>query len=209
MNRNYYLFFAFSLFACTSKENKSDLDNPLDTTKMVALNTVCDCKKYALEKKIELPSSDDLFMLSDSMRPDSPDGDQSFYTEYGNVMKKVTGIRSKYDLAFKDCYAKFGDLDVVTAPCSPEEKTINAFNKAMSLIKRNCNGSNQELVKYMATKVEGVVVFMFMSVGGNGMVCISGVSEINPDEILSTDCGEANTKMAEWDAMPELKISLR
>ena len=193
------------MIQCTSNDQKSNEENVLEVTAdTIIFNNECDCKKYATEHKIELPNTDDLFFLSDSIGL----SDWQF-TEYRKVKTNVDNIRSKYDEPFNNCVKKFGDLDIIDAPCTKEEKTLSAFQTAISLIKRNCRGSNQELAKYMATKVNGVVVFMFMSVAQNGMVCISAISEINPNEILGADCGETYAKMAEWDALPEYKINTK
>jgi hypothetical protein len=45
-----------------------------------------------------------------------------------------------------------------------------------------------------------------MSVAPNGEVCISGISEHNTNEIISSDCGSAVAKSADWDAVSEYKL---
>jgi hypothetical protein len=165
------------------------------------LTSECDCKKYAVDNKIQLPEASDLYLLNDSMLVD-----ESQIIQYRETLKKVNEIRANYDVQFKKCYEKFYDLNIVKAGCSKDEIAKKAFGDAISLMRVNCRGSNQDLARYMATKVNGTVVFMFMSVAQNGMVCITGISELNPNEILSTDCGEANEKIAEWEAIQEYKI---
>jgi hypothetical protein len=41
------------------------------------------------------------------------------------------------------------------------------------------------------------------------MACITGVSEISPEEILSSDCGNVDRKVADWEAITEYKINLQ
>jgi len=201
-----FYFSVLSLFlGCSPKGERKESVNIQTVERAVEFNNECDCKRYAVEHKIALPELDDLILLSDSFGTGVP----GEFDHYRIVNARVEEIRKKYDVGFKECYKKFGDLDIVNSACTDEEVRIRAFSKAMRLVKNNCRGSNQELVKYMAVKSDDKLIFMFMSVAENGMVCISGVSEINPDEILSTDCGEANVKMAEWEALPEYKIKLQ
>jgi hypothetical protein len=195
---NLIFLVAVLLFGCQSKSTT----NTEKVSEPISLNSECDCKKYSMDKKINLPAFGDLMTLSDSI---SLDGD---FTNYRIVKVKVDSIRNGYDDVFRDCYKKFGDMSIVNAACSKEEKTKKAFYTALNLMKKHCRGSNQELSKYMATKVNDVVVFLFMSVGENGRVCISGISEIKPDEIMSNNCGDVNRKMAEWEAIVEYKMDL-
>ena len=200
----YYSVLAL-VVGCSPKGEGNGSLNVQSVEKGFEFNNECDCKKYAIEHKIALPVLNDLYTLSDSTMTDG----QGSFDEYRSVQSRVDEIRKNYDVGFKECYKKFGDLDIVNSACTKEEIRIRAFSTAMSLIQNNCRGSNQELVKYMAVKTDDKLIFMFMSVAENGMVCISGVSEIKPDEILSADCGNADVKMAEWDALPEFKIKLQ
>lgn len=188
-------------YGCQSNSSSSSQTNESNDEK--SLNSECDCKKYAVDLKLKLPESSDLFRLMDST---SGDGD---FTEYRKIQANVNSIRKNYDITLKKCTEKFGELNVINAACTPEEKTRKAFKTALNLIQRNCQGSNQTLSKYMATKVNGNIVFMFISVAENGMACITGVSEISPNEILSSDCGNVDRKVADWEAITEYKINLQ
>ena len=47
---------------------------------------------------------------------------------------------------------------------------------------------------------DGTKIYMFLSVAENGYVCISGVTE-NELKVFSTDCGIAETKIQQWNAV--------
>jgi hypothetical protein len=190
-------------YGCQSNSSSSSSSKTNESNDEKSLNSECDCKKHAVDLKLKLPESSDLFRLMDST---SGDGD---FTEYRKIQANVNSIRKNYDLTFKKCTEKFGEFNVINAACTPEEKTRKAFNTALNLIQRKCQGSNQTLSKYMATKVNGNIVFMFISVAENGMACITGVSEISPEEILSSDCGNVDRKVADWEAITEYKINLQ
>jgi hypothetical protein len=179
--------------------NNNNVSKESDENKFA---TTCDCKDFALKNAIKLPESSDLFQLMDSFLID-----EAQIKNYRLVSAKVDSIRSKYPTNFKQkCVDKFTDYEILVAACSEKEIKQKLLSEAINFMKNRCNNINQQLVKYQVTKINNALVFLFMTVAPNGEVCISGISEYNTNEIISSDCGSAESKSADWDAVSEYKL---
>lgn len=165
-------------------------------------STACDCREFATTNSIKLPNNGDIFTLMDSFLVDEA---QILY--YREVLSRVDSIRSKYPTNFKEeCVDKFGENEILGAACTEKEIKQKLLNEAISFMQNRCNQINQQLVKYQVTKTDNGLIFLFMSVAPNGDACISRISENNPIEIISSDCGSAEEKSADWDAVSEYEL---
>ncbi|MFT7250665.1 MAG: F0F1-type ATP synthase membrane subunit a [Flavobacterium sp.] len=85
---------------------------------------------------------------------------------------------------------------------SSETKQIESkkilFTEAKEFMQKRLNDVNQELMGSKTVYFDGKAIFMFLSVTENGMTCISGVSEFKL-EVMSTDCGNTDLKIQEWN----------
>jgi len=185
----------------SNKESDAGSNDSLIEVKEDKLSTECDCKDFALKNAIKLPESVDLLQLMDSIFID-----ESQIENYRAVLARVNSIRSKYPTNFKKkCVDKFGENEILVAPCTEKEIKQKLLNEAISFMKKRCNNVNQQLVKYQVTKINNAIIFLFMSVAPNGEVCISGISEYNTNEIISSDCGSAEPNSEDWTEVQEKK----
>lgn len=186
----------------SNKESDASSNDSLIEVKEDKLSTACDCKDFALNNGIKWPESSDLLQVMDSTFID-----ESQIENYRVALARVNTIRSKYPTYFKEkCVDKFGENGILGAACTEKEIKEKLLNEAINFMKNRCYNVNQQLVKYQVTKINNSLLFMFMSVAPNGDVCISGISEYNTNEIISSDCGSAEAKSAEWDSVSEYKL---
>ena len=80
---------------------------------------------------------------------------------------------------------------------SNENRTIT-FDEAKQFMRTRLSNVNQTLMASKTVVFDGKKVYMFMSVAEDGSTCISGVSEFKL-EVMSTDCGNTEVKMQEWN----------
>ena len=73
-----------------------------------------------------------------------------------------------------------------------------SFSQAETFMSNRCKKINQKLMKGKESEMNGIKIYAFMSVAQNGMTCISLISE-NKLEILSSDCGNTQRKMNEFN----------
>ena len=74
------------------------------------------------------------------------------------------------------------------------------FSEAEAFMQSRCISVGQTLMEKKTVNFNGTKLYMFLSVAENGYVCISSVSE-NALEVLASDCGLAETKIQQWDAV--------
>ena len=72
------------------------------------------------------------------------------------------------------------------------------FDEAKQFMRTRLSNVNQTLMASKTVDFDGKKVYMFMSVAEDGSTCISGVSEFKL-EVMSTDCGNTEVKMQEWN----------
>ena len=95
---------------------------------------------------------------------------------------------------------------------SGSERDINIKNVKVSLkdaevfMQKRCKTINQALVRKKTVNFNGTKLFMFMTVGENGNVCISTISE-NALEILAADCGTLRTKIKQWNDVIGIEVA--
>jgi len=80
---------------------------------------------------------------------------------------------------------------------SNENRTIT-FDEAKQFMRTRLSNVNQTLMASKTVVFDGKKVYMFMSVAEDGSTCISGVSEFRL-EVMSTDCGNTEMKIQEWN----------
>lgn len=74
------------------------------------------------------------------------------------------------------------------------------FSEAQSFMQNRCADIGQTLMRSKTVNYNGTQLFMFMSAAENGYACISSVSE-NALEVFASDCGTAEMKVSEWNAL--------
>lgn len=74
------------------------------------------------------------------------------------------------------------------------------FSEAQEFMQNRCANIGQTLMKGKTVNYNGIQLYMFMSVAENGDACISSVTE-NALEVFATDCGTAEMKVSEWNAL--------
>ena len=102
----------------------------------------------------------------------------------------------------------FAFLIIVNANKNESANKINindssskvTFNEAQSFMQNRCNSIGQTLMKSKTVNFSGTQLYMFLSVAENGEACISSVSE-NKLEVLAVDCGSAEMKVSDWNAL--------
>ena len=72
------------------------------------------------------------------------------------------------------------------------------FDDARDFMQNRCDNIGQTLMKTKTIDFNGTTLYAFMSVGENGMVCVSTISE-HKLEVLAADCGEAQMKINQWN----------
>jgi hypothetical protein len=79
-----------------------------------------------------------------------------------------------------------------------EEKPAKVnVNDAERFIIERLKSSGQFIIHELITELNGIKVYMFLSAGVGNVFCITGVSE-NSLEVLYSDCGTENIKLADW-----------
>ena len=78
--------------------------------------------------------------------------------------------------------------------------TSITYAEAKAFMQNRCNELGQNLMKSKTVNFNGIKLYLFLSVAENGYVCVSSISE-NTLEILAADCGPADIKIEEWNAI--------
>jgi hypothetical protein len=99
-------------------------------------------------------------------------------------------------------------INLLTISCKKDDSSANTldsikkitFGEAQTFMQNRFTNINQKLMRSKEVNFNGVKLYMFMSVPENGLVCISSVSE-NALEVFASDCGTAEMKVSEWNAL--------
>ena len=75
-----------------------------------------------------------------------------------------------------------------------------SYSQAETFMEKRCMEIGQKLMKGKTAYFNSTKLYMFLSVAENGYVCVSIISE-NALEILAADCGSAEIKIEEWNAI--------
>lgn len=138
--------------------------------------------------------------------------DNKFLMGDGELIKKGDSLRVKLNqiedesgyylpIGFKTMYLK----DTITL--KPEEIEIESnkvqilsLNDCVKIMENHCKGSNQQLIKYFESEIDGKKVFMFFTLSFDkpGYSCVSLMTPLGED-IIGVDCKTTKVKVMEWN----------
>lgn len=123
------------------------------------------------------------------------------YDENGNQIKQFSyysngQVRSSIDRGWVREYDEEGNLISENYVKPPPTVSMAAAENFMII---TTNNTNQTLTRKKETKFDDTIIYAFLSVSNEtGLTCLSIISE-NKLEIISTDCGDTNTKVREFN----------